>query len=289
MGLRQPLLAAFFVVPAALSPAPGPGFLAKQYRNSVGMEFMLVPAGKFLMGSPVAEASRRDGEDQHEVEFIRPFYLGKYEVTQAEYEAVTGDNPSWFAPGGGGAARVAGRDTKRFPAEGVSWEDAVKFCEKLTAQEKALGRRYRLPTEAEWEYACRAGTATPFHFGVALSSDRANVDGTDPYGGAPRGPYLERPAVVGSYPPNAWGLYDMHGNVWEWCADWYDSEYYRRSPKQGPPGPGSGSGRVIRGGSWRSYPAYVRSANRASEAANNRGGDHNHGFRVLLVTPGGGR
>jgi formylglycine-generating enzyme required for sulfatase activity len=257
--------------------------------NSIGLELVWIPAGQFQMGSPPTEQGHSDKESQHEVKITRAFYLGKYEVTQGQYEKVTGANPSYFSATGDGKHLVTGMDARRFPVDGVSWEDAVAYCKKLSElpAERARGRVYRLPTEAEWEYACRAGTTTPFHFGPALSSDRANVDGTDPYGGAPRGPYLQRSDRVGSFAPNAFGLYDMHGNVWEWCQDWFGPAYYGSSPRQDPPGPPTGTGRVLRGGSWRSYPAYCRSANRASEAADDRGKDHNHGFRVALDAPGG--
>src|SRR5204863_6448340 len=135
------------------------------------------------------------------------FHLGVYPVTQAQYEKVMGNNPSQFRPG------KDGLDTADFPVENISWQNAKDFCAKLSAlpAEKSAGRVYRLPTEAEWEYACRAGTTTPFAFGKALSSDQANFNGTLPYGGAAKGPHLNRPAKVGSYKPNAFGLYDMHG------------------------------------------------------------------------------
>jgi formylglycine-generating enzyme required for sulfatase activity len=131
--------------------------------------------------------------------------------------------------------------------ECVSWEDAVAICRKLSAKE---GQEYRLPTEAEWEYACRAGTTTPFSFGSVLKGQEANCDGNYPYGTTTKGPFLGRTTKVGSYAANAFGLYDMHGNVWEWCADWYDAEYYKHSPSEDPPGAASGSYRVYRGGGW---------------------------------------
>jgi uncharacterized protein (TIGR02996 family) len=220
--------------------------------NGVGMYFVLVPAGTFLMGSD-DEESRRAGEGpRHEVEITRPFWLGACPVTQEEYQRVMGTNPSYFSAAGGGKGAVRGLDTSRFPVEMVSWEDATAFCAKLSALqgERAAGRAYRLPTEAEWEYACRAGAAdgAPFHVGWALSSSQANFNGNNPAGGAAVGPALGRPAAVGSYPPNAWGLYDLHGNVWEWCADW-DGEY-RPGRQRDPRGPKRGTARVLRGGSW---------------------------------------
>jgi formylglycine-generating enzyme required for sulfatase activity len=190
------------------------------------MKLVLIPKGKFLMGSPRDEKGRLDHEEQHEVEITRPFYMGVYEVTQEQYEKVMGMNPSWFSATGGGKAKVKGLDTRRFPVENVSWTDARIFCDKPSALERELAakRVYRLPTEAEWEYTCRGGArkSTPFHFGPSLSSTQANFCGSSPYGEAGKGPYLRRTSTIGSYKPNDFGLFDMHGNVREWCADWYD-------------------------------------------------------------------
>ncbi len=238
---------------------------AQAVTNSLGMKLVLVPAGKFQMGSPLAEEDRDAEELLHEVMISRPFYLGAHEVTQAQFQEVMGKNPSFFhAKNGGGPDH---------PVDQVPWGDAVAFCQKLSArpEEKKAGRVYRLPTEAEWEYACRAGTATPFHFGKGLSSTQANFNGVYPYGGAARGPYLQRTAKVGSYAANAWGLYDMHGNVWEWCQDWYDPAYYKRSPREDPQGPDKGvlpTGfrnqffRVVRSGCWLEEGRGCRSAYR---------------------------
>src|SRR5262249_37514254 len=142
------------------------------------------------------------------------------------------------------------------------YADALAFCKKLSAlaAEKKARRVYRLPSEAEWEYACRAGTKTPFHYGDSLSSKQANFDGSKPYGAAVRGPYLERTCAVGTFAPNAWGLYDMHGNVWEWCHDWYAEGYYKKSPPRDPQGPSRGTLRVIRGGSWYYFARSCRAA-----------------------------
>jgi formylglycine-generating enzyme required for sulfatase activity len=261
--------------------------LARRVKNSIGMQLVLIPAGEFLMGSPREEDKRRPDEGpQHEVKIRKPFYLGAYTVTQAEYKAVMGSNPSWFSATGGGKDKVDGLDTSRFPVENVSWDDAQKFCARLSAApaEKKAGRKYRLPTEAEWEYACRARTRTPFHFGKALSSDRANFDGNYPYGGASRGPYLDRTCKVGSYGDNAFGLYDMHGNVCQWCADWYKKDYYGYSPKEDPKGPDSGTSRVLRGGSWDLFGEDCRAAGRSrGEPGYRCNGD---GFRVVCVAPG---
>ena len=223
----------------------------KEIDNSIGMKLVRIPTGKFTMGSPNGEKNRSEDEEQHEVEITKEFWLGIHEVTQKEFKAVMGYNPSYFSKDGEGKTGVtyitkpAGgkdkvpADTSGFPVENVSHEEAEEFCKKLTAKEAKSGRKYRLPTEAEWEYACRGGAAssTPFHFGDTLSSSQANFNGNYPYGGADKGEYL-RTCKVGSYKKNGFGLYDMHGNVWEWCADWYSKDYYSKSPAKDPPGPG---------------------------------------------------
>jgi uncharacterized protein (TIGR02996 family) len=258
--------------------------LAAVYRrprltNSIGMELVLIPPGTCLMGSPEDEEARSDDEGPvHEVAISRPFYLGVHPVTQEQYQRVMGTNLSHFQS-------IPGENTKLFPVEIVSWEDAVAFCEKLSAlpQEKQSGHTYRLPSEAEWEYSCRGGASSyrVFHFGNSLSSKQANFNGNYPYGGADKGASLKRPCKVGSYAPNGFGLYDMHGNVWEWCHDWYAQDYYAQSPQENPPGPSEGSYRVVRGGSWGGYGSYCRSANRGRfEPADRR---RYLGFRVALV------
>jgi formylglycine-generating enzyme required for sulfatase activity len=266
------------------------------------------------------------------VRITKPFYLGVYEVTQAQYARVMGRNPSYFAAPGAGEKEVAGLKTARFPVETVTWYDAVEFCNRLSEKEglpayyrlsavernrlttwerQALahdpqeakmlicivsahvqileGPGYRLPAEAEWEYACRAGTTTPFSFGAVLNGREANCEGRNPpYGTQEKGPSLRRPAVVGCYSPNAFGLYDMHGNVEEWCADWYDARYYRASPIDDPAGPESPESkgawwvpfpsRVVRGGCWFLGPGSARSAFRAWDAPGSRA--PTMGFRV---------
>ena len=258
------------------------------FYNGAGMKLVLLPAGKFLMGSPKGEKERCDNEILHEVEITRPFYLSATAVTQEQYQKVTGTNPSWFSSTGGGRDRVQGMDTRRFPVESVSWDEAVEFCRKLSEMpgERAAGRQYRLPTEAEWEYACRGGAAlAPFHFFDSLSSAQANIDGNHPYGGAAKGPCLGRTSEVGSYPPNAFGLFDMHGNVGEWCSDWFGSYPAEDGPARDPGGPPAGTRRVLRGGSWFHYGKLCRSAHRGSEAPGNRG--NCIGFRVVCVAGGG--
>ena len=220
----------------------------------LGLELLPIPAGEFLMGSPEDEEYRRDDETQHLVKISRPYWLGKYPVTQEQWEKTMGENPS--------ACKDAGKDA---PVEKVSWEDAMAFCGKLNEREGQAGRlpegyKYSLPTEAQWEYACRAGTTTVFVFGDTLSSHQANFNGGKPYGDAEIGPYLDTTSAVGNYPPNTWGLYDMHGNVWEWCYDWCGK--YGTGVVTDPIGPSSGSSRVLRGGSWHSLGKYCRSAYR---------------------------
>ena len=231
----------------------------KTITNAIGMKLVRIPAGSFTMGSPTTEAEREPEELAHEVTITRSFYMSVYEVTQQQYLKVMGTVQgrgkyvAHFNPDNGGSPD--------HPVEQVRWPDAVDFCRKLSGldEERKAGRTYRLPTEAEWEYACRAGTKTAFHFGNALSAKQANFNGNYPYGDATKGPYVRKTAKVGSYPPNAFGLYDMHGNVSEWCSDYYDEDYYKNSPTKDPQGPAKGvlpTGfrgdfyRVARGGSW---------------------------------------
>jgi formylglycine-generating enzyme required for sulfatase activity len=220
----------------------------------LGLELMPIPAGEFLMGSPEDEEDRYDNETQHLVKISRPYWMGKYPVTQGQWESVMGDNPSQF--------KEAGKDA---PVEQVSWEDAMEFCQEVNLREADEGRlpqgyEFTLPTEVQWEYACRAGTTTAFHFGGILSSHQANFDGRYPYGDAEKGSYLGTTTPVGKYPPNAWGLYDMHGNVWEWCQDF--------------------AGGVGRGCSWGSNGNYCRSACSVTFSLGNRG--NSLGFRLCL-------
>ena len=247
--------------------------------NSIGMKLKLIPAGEFMMGSPDSEKSRSSDEGPvHRVKITKPFYLGVYEVTQTQYEQVMGKNPSFFSNTGRGKEKVTGRDTDQFPVESVSWDDAMEFCRKLSARE---GKTYCLPTEAQWEYACRAGTTTSFHFGSMLNGREANSDGSYPYGTETKGPYLKCTTTVGSYSANAFGLYDMHGNVREWCADWHDFDYYEKSPSTDPAGPSSGDDRVLRGGGWFGFAWRCRSANRFRDTPADRF-DY-LGFRVALA------
>jgi len=256
----------------------------KEMVNSLHMKFALIPKGKFLMGSPTTEQHRGEDEDQHEVAITTNFYLGIHEVTQTQYQEVMGNNPSYFTPTGPGKAKVRAKETTQCPVENVTWHQAVEFCRKLGAlpKEKESKRSYRLPTEAEWEYACRAGTTTALHYGNVVDSYSANFNGLSPYGlGGRNGPFLRTTWHVGAYPANKFGLFDMHGNVIEWCNDWYAADYYKNSPKEDPPGPSSGAERVTRGGSWSNSGKACRSAVRTNLAP-----DESHyglGFRVVLI------
>lgn len=250
--------------------------------GDVKMEFVLIPKGKFMMGSPKDEAERNplnkdfDAERLHEVEISKPFYLAKYPVTQQQYQTLMKKNPSYFQAAGAGpwADKVKGLDTDQFPVEGgVSWEDAQAFCKKMQENDKQ-GRKFRLPTEAEWEYACRAGTTTPFYFGSKLNGTEANCDGKDhPYGTADKGPFKERTAKVGEYGENKWGLSDMHGNIWQWCEDYYGpyngdlkSTDPLRSVQYSEELRTAYYGRVLRGGSWLDGADRCRAAYRRNDA-----------------------
>lgn len=273
--------------PAASAGEPG-GAEGRGLLNSVGMKFAWIPAGKFMMGSPDHKTSRYKDEPLHEVHLTRGFYMGVHEVTQGEFERVMGRNPSYFSATGGGKDKVKGMETGRFPVEQVSWQDAEEFCRKLSElpEEKKAKRSYRLPTEAEWEYACRGGRKDePFHFGRSLSSLQANFNGNFPHG-AEKGPFLERTTAVGSYQPNPFGLFDMHGNVAEMCSDWYGKDYYLKSPVEDPQGPAHGEGRVVRGGGWDSGLGQMWSCLSAERGYGRPTCTGSFvGFRVVLVQP----
>ncbi|HEV8001915.1 MAG TPA: formylglycine-generating enzyme family protein [Planctomycetaceae bacterium] len=197
---------------------PFVGSKAGDEREVVGVKLCWCPAGHFTMGSPRTEPERRPGENQVEVTLTKGFWTGKYEVTQGDWKRIVGTLPGPLTPGGG-----YGDD---FPVYNVNYAEAVDFCRKLTEKGRASGDlpsgwEFRLPTEAQWEYACRAGTTTATAFGDKISSKQANFRGNKPYNGAELGPSLNRATKVGAYPPNAWGLHDMHGNMVEWCRDWF--------------------------------------------------------------------
>jgi formylglycine-generating enzyme required for sulfatase activity len=233
--------------------------------KGVKLEMIAIPGGTFLMGSPENEVERfSDESPQHEVT-VPGFFIGKYQLTQLQYQTIMGTNPSYF------------KGDNR-PVEGVCWEDAVKFCQKLN--HRTLGN-YRLPSEAEWEYACRAGTKTPFHFGDNVTTDLVNYNGNYPYPSAPKGKYREQTTDVGIFPPNAFGLYDMHGNVWEWCED-ERHENYINAPTDGSSWQSriSLGQKVLRGGCWHDYARYCRSACRLKSPCCSR--NYFYGFRVVL-------
>ncbi|OAI49773.1 hypothetical protein AYO44_06135 [Planctomycetaceae bacterium SCGC AG-212-F19] len=252
---------------------------AKLLTNIAGMKLVLIPAGTFNMGSAPEEALHRLNElPRHEVAITHAFYMAVHLVTQGQYEQVMRTNPARFNAAGGGDLN--------HPVERVSWDDAMEFCRRLSAlpEEKQASRVYRLPTEAEWEYACRAGTPTPFSIGPALTGAQANFDANFPAGDGEKARPTGRTMPVGTYAANNFGLHDMHGNLWEWCADWYEGGYYRASPRRDPPGPTAGRFRVVRGGSWRNHAATCRAAYRNALVPNNR--DPYTGFRVVITAAG---
>jgi formylglycine-generating enzyme required for sulfatase activity len=243
----------------------------KTVENSIGMTFVYIKPGTFMMGSPAGEPGRgRDSDETlHQVTLTHGFYMQTTEVTQGQWRSVTGSDISYF--------KNCGDDC---PVEQVSWNDAQEFIRRLNKKEG--GSRYRLPTEAEWEYAARAGTTTPFNTGTGncLSTDQANYNGSYPISGCSKGEDRQTTVKTGSFSPNAWGLYDMHGNVFEWCQDWYGD--YPSGSITDPDGPTSGSSRVSRGCAWmNSSSRLCRSAYRNFLTATNRSG---LGFR-LVMTP----
>src|SRR5262249_44671931 len=247
--------------PAPIGSAPPPPTaLEPSFTNSIGIEFLLIPAGTFMMGSPDSDAEALDEEKPaHRVTITQPFYLGKYPLTQAQWEAVMGNNPSLL------------KGNPNHPVENVSWDDVHAFLHNLNAREGSGD--YRLPTEAEWEYACRAGSADTYCFGN-------NVNQLGEYA------WYEENASGQSHPvgqlkPNVWGLYDMHGNVYEWVHDWYETTYYQSRPARDPSGPSWGSDRVNRGGCWGHNAWGCRSARRGRLTPDSR--RDNLGFRLLRM------
>jgi formylglycine-generating enzyme required for sulfatase activity len=217
------------------------------FTNPLGMKFVLIPPGTFTMGSPPDEPERDSDERQHVVRFTKAFYLQTTEVTQEQWKRVMGNTPCHYTNCGANC-----------PVEMVSWNDVQRFIATLNHMEGT--GKYRLPTEAEWEYACRAGTTTAFYTGDCISTNQANYNGRQPLKKCPRGMYRRKPAVIGMFPPNPWGLYLMHGNVWEWCQDWYGD--YPSGHVTDPQGPSAADFRVLRGGSWFSPAKELRSAYR---------------------------
>ncbi|MDJ0717164.1 MAG: SUMF1/EgtB/PvdO family nonheme iron enzyme [Prochloraceae cyanobacterium] len=254
-------------------------YFTENLGNSIFLEMVAIAGGSFLMGSPTREKGSNKNERPQQKVTISPFFLGKFQVTQAQWSAVANlpkvkrnlnPKPSFF-------------EGNNLPVEKISWYDAVEFCQRLSQK---TDRQYRLPSEAEWEYACRAGIAKPFHFGDTLTSDLANYNSSYTYASEPLGEYRQKTTPAGSYPPNAFGLYDMHGNVWEWCADvWHPN--YEGLPTDGKVWTtklGHSKRSPVRGGSWSDLPVKCRSASRHQiERRDNR--LSSVGFRVLLVYP----
>ncbi len=268
------------------APTPGQGFYrAVSVAAPADTNLVFIQPGTFTMGSPTSEAERYSDEVQHLVTISRGFWMEKFLVTQGDYLSVVATNPSYFTSANGSF------DDLTRPVETVNWYDATNYCALRTQQERAGGLIptnyvYRLPTESEWEYACRAGTTTAFYLGSALRSGQANFDGFEEYDASvgqifnPIGIELNQTTAVGGYQPNAWGLYDMIGNVQEWCQDWYGA--YPAGSVTDPQGAVTGSDRVVRGGDWSSFAKYCRSAFRHfSLYPDYRGYDV--GFRLLLA------
>ena len=236
-------------------------YFTEDLGNGVLLEMVEIPGGTFMMGSPANEAERDSDESPKHQVTVPSFCMGKYELTQAQYQAIMGNNPANF------------KGNNR-PVENVSWDDAVAFCQKLSQR---TGKKYRLPSEAEWEYACRAGTTTPFYFGESITPELVNYDGNYPYASAPKGQYRQQTTDVGTFPPNAFGLYDMHGNVLEWCQDGYQ-ENYINAPTDGSASTVL-SAKLLRGGSWSRSARDCRSANRFRRLRDLR--NYAFGFRVV--------
>lgn len=233
--------------------------------NGIDYTFRWCPPGEFEMGSSVLEG-HQDDEEQHSVRLTKGFWMLETEVTQEMWESVMRNNPSHFK----GA---------HLPIESVNWKDCKNFIDRLNSGKGLpIGMKFSLPTEAQWEYACRAGTSTPFSFGNVLNGDKANCIGYSPYGTETKGKYLKTTTPVRSYKPNAWGLYDMHGNVGEWCSDRYGD--YPSESVTDPTGPNSGSYRVYRGGGWFSGAKGCRSTCRNCNLLEYR--SYDLGFRLVL-------
>jgi len=252
-------------------------YFAQEIANGVTLDMVCIPGGEFLMGSPEDEEGRRENESPQHLVKMPAFLMGKYPVTQAQWRAVADlpkenrdiePNPSGFKG-------------DNLPVEQVSWLEATEFCARLSRKTE---RNYRLPSEAEWEYACRAGTTTPFHFGSTISSEVANYNAKYAYGRSSKGEYPEETTLVGSFEvANNFGLYDMHGNVYEWCADhWYEN--YEGAPVDGSArinlNARKNFTRLLRGGAWDTYPEVCSSAHRSKDIATNR--DISVGFRVVF-------
>jgi formylglycine-generating enzyme required for sulfatase activity len=265
------LLIALVLAGVGQQPSHGATSPIQTFRDCANCpKMVMIPAGSFTMGSPATELYR-GAESPHRVTISKSLAIGKYEVTFAEWDACVAD-------GGCGGHRPDdfgwGRGNR--PVVGVSWDDAKAYVAWLS---KKAGKAYRLLSEAEWEYSARAGTATPFSFGATITTKQANYDGSTGYGSVPAGENRQKTLPVGSFSPNAFGLYDMHGNVWEWTEDCWSEEYGSDAPKDGTPFlKGNCGGRVMRGGSWEDYPGDVRSAARVGSGRDEQ--SWADGFRV---------
>ena len=231
------------------------------YLNRVGIGFSRIEPGGFMMGSPPDEPDRVGGESRHYVTLTKPFLMGRTLVSQAHYRRVMKVNPSQFP-------------YDELPVDSVTWDEAVAFCQRLSEMD---GRSYRLPTEAEWEYACRAGSDTPFWWGHTIHPGQANYDGRCAYNGGKLGKFRSRTSPVDRFAPNPWGLHDMHGNLWQWCSDWFGK--YDTDKNTDPRGALRGTHRVVRGGSWQHTPRRARAAARGQEEPATR--SQTIGFRIV--------
>lgn len=275
---------------------------------TAGITFAFVEEGRFVMGAPAKEPGRKDYEEPHDVRITRPFLIGLHEVTQREFRAVNDANASWFSPEGKGREKIVVKgeepNTDDHPVDSVTWFDAVDYCNRLSRRDGLPtyyelerierngasivdgrvtirgGIGYRLPSEAEWEYACRAGTTTAFHFGKSGRGGNYRYAAPTSYGSS-RERGADHTVAHGAFPSNGWGLVDTHGNVAEWCGDWYDKTYYRNSPVADPQGPATGIHRVVRGGSWLVNQASCRSASRFWHVPGK--GTYFIGFRVARL------
>jgi len=257
-----------------------------------GIEMVYISPGEFMMGSPPNETGRSKSEDpQHKVIISKGFWIGKYEVTIGQYLSFCKEKrthfPVWLENGSEYNINDGKNNSYKDivseymndnrPIVGIGWNDANAYCQWLS---KKKGLKFRLPTEAEWEFACRAGTTTPFHYGSSLSSEQANFDGNGPYGNAEKNIYRGKTIPVGNFKPNSWGLYDMHGNVYEWCNDWFDENYYLKSSKIDPSGPINRKNKTYRGGCWYWYAGSCRSAYRNASEIKSR--SRLIGFRLSM-------
>ena len=251
-------------------------FFSEKLGNGVVLEMVAIPGGKFLMGSPQNELKRNYSESPQHTVTVQPFFMGKFPVTQNQWAIVAAlkkisidlnPDPSRFK----GANR---------PIEQVSWDDAIEFCARLSNK---TGKTYRLPSEAEWEYACRAGTTTPFYFGETITTNLVNYNGNYTYNFGSIGEFREQTTDVGKFPPNPFGVFDMHGNIWEWCQDTWHENYYNEAPTDASPWISESKERLLRGGSWNSNPWICRSAFRAKWVRVEL--NYRLGFRVVVAAP----